>query len=256
MADQQHTSARMSVPIFKPFVILVCIICPLTCSAFMGAKFLQSLGTGTNGWILLLGAGSLLASSALLGTMSGRCKAKGSNAIAALCLLCWLVIVCISTSTSALSLLDTSGSTIANQVQQSNEYLNIQSTIDDNRLAVKSLQDNINNAPKNWLTKRSEWSNDIAAIQKQNRILISNQSRLSRNQEGSTVAVAFARIGNLLGMSGEGARLLVILAFAICLDLLPFTAGCSLGFLYGNSPAKKRQAAPKKKKPNLELVAA
>ena len=256
MADQQHTSARISVPVFKLFSILVCIIAPLTCSAFMGARFLQTLGTGTNGWILLLGAGALLASSALLGTMAGRCKSKGSNAIAVLCLFAWLVIVCISTSTSALSLLDTSGDTINNQVQGSNEYRNIQASIKANLAAIAGLQDNISNAPSNWLTKKSQWTAQISGIQDQNRLLINNQNRLSRNQSGSTVADAFNRIGSLLGLSGASVRLLLVLAFAIALDLLPFSAGCALGFLYGVSPVKKSKATqPKRQKPKLEAVA-
>ena len=252
MAESNSTST--SVPVFKPFVILVCIICPLTASAFMGAKFLQSLGTGANGWILLLGAGSLLASSALLGTMSGRCRAKGSSGIASLCLLAWLVIVVISTSTSALSLLDTSGDTINHQVEHSNAYRNYQASIDANMAAIAGLQDTIARAPKNWLSKRAEWTGQIQELQKENRLMLNNQGRLSRSKEGSSVAVAFARIGDLLGMSGEAARLLVILLFAIALDLLPFTAGCSLGFLYG-SPVKKPQATPQKRKPNLRAVA-
>ena len=131
----------------------------------MGSRFLSSLGTGTDSGVLLLGAGALLASSAVLGTLAGRCYRAGSAGIALLCLASWLTIVCISTGTSALSLLNTSGSVISKQINYSQQGRAVQKSIDANLSTIASLQQQIDAAdPVRWRTRRAEWSEQILSL--------------------------------------------------------------------------------------------
>ena len=245
MAASNHS--RLS-PVSVSIIILISVVIPLCASVSMAARFLSSLGQGVDSWVLFLVSGAIIFSSVALGHLIGLCIAHKSPVwVPVLCSAVWLLVVTFSTSTSALSLLNSSGDTINRQIQDSPQNRSIQESIDLNIASIRQLQDNINNAPTNWLTKRGQWSETIADLQRQNRALINSQARLIRSGDGSATADAF----NKLSAVGLDRFRLSMLA-AILMDLIPFTVSLAMAFIRGRGRSGKKQSGTVR---NLKAVA-
>lgn len=231
--------------------IIVAIIGPLTASALMAASFLSDLGTGADSYILLLASVVLLASATILGSLAGKCIRAGNGLVAGVCGVTWACILVFSTSTSSLSLLDSSGATINRQIAESGKYQSVQASVDANIAAMAGLQAQINEAPSNWRTRKAEWAGQIQTLQQQNATLFRMQSSMQTRGEGSSVQQAFAKLESV-GLS----RTALIVLFAICLDLTQFSASLALGYLSGNRRREKGEMPKqtKKSKPNLRAV--
>jgi len=221
-------SSRLS-PASVSIIVLISVVIPLMASVSMAARFLSSLGQGADSWVLFLVSGAIIFSSVALGHLIGLCIAHKAPAwVPVVCGAVWLLVVTFSTSTSALSLLNSSGETINRQIQDSPQNRSLQLSIDANLATIRSLQENINNAPRNWLSKRAEWAGQISDIQKQNKAMINSQSRLHRMGEGSAVADSFNRLA-AVGLD----RFRLSMLAAILMDLIPFTCSLALSFVLG-----------------------
>jgi len=210
-------------------IVVISVVVPLCASVSMAARFLSSLGQGMDAWVLFLVSGEIIFSSVALGHLIGLCIAhKSPGWVPALCALVWLLVVTFGTSTSALSLLNSSGSTINRQTQDSPQFRNLQQSIDLNLATIRQLQENIENSPMSWLTKRAQFAGQIQDLQKQNKPLIALQNRLARTGEGSAVGDAF----NKLSAVGFDRFRLSMLA-AILMNLIPFTVSMALSFVLG-----------------------
>lgn len=212
-------------PAIKISILLISIVAPLTCSAFMGAQFVGSLGTGADGKTLLFASFAILFSSPVMGYLAGRT----SGVTSASCCLTWVIILAISTGTSSLSLLDSSGEKISTEISGSNQAISLNNAIVDNQNAIRGIQKSIDNAPENWLSKRAAWASQIQELQASNVQLFAMQNKASKNNSGSTTGQAFDHIGGMIGLTGTQARILIVLLFAVALDLIPFSASSALG---------------------------
>jgi len=221
-------NSRLS-PASVATIIVISVIVPLCASVSMAARFLSSLGQGADAWVLFLVSGAIIFSSVALGHLIGLCLARSAPSwVAIACAGVWLLVVTFSTSTSALSLLNSSGSTISRQILDSPQNRNLQASIDANLGTIKQLQQNINNSPTNWLTKRGQWAEQIADLNYQNKSLLNMQGRLTRNAEGSSVAQSFAALSRY-GITRDRLAMLC----AMLLDLIPFVCSIALSYVLG-----------------------
>lgn len=222
-------------------IICISVVIPLFASVSMAARFLSSLGQGVDSWVLFLVSGAIIFSSVALGHLIGLCIAhKSPPWVPILCGAVWLLVVTFSTSTSALSLLNSSGDTINRQIQDSPQNRSIQESIELNLATIRGLQETINNAPSNWLSKRAAWSQQVADMQQQNRALINSQARLMRSGEGSAVADAFSKLA-AVGLD----RFRLSMLAAVLMDLIPFTVSMALAFVLGRNRKKSKATVSK-----------
>lgn len=249
-----NSSARITFA-QKSFITLVCIIGPLATSAMMGASFLKSLDTGVDSLAILVGAVSILASSAVLGWLTTKCYQAAYHKTSIACALTWLIIVFFSTSSSALSLLDGSRSTITKQVQSTSENRSLNQSIEINNQIIASYMQQVNSHdPVKWKTKREGWLAEVSKLETKNENLALQKSHNEKTGKGSSVADSFSKVERF-GITRET----LILLFAVALDAVPFIAGLAIGALSG--PRRRDDeievevtTEKKHQRPNLQAV--
>ena len=228
---------------------VVSILIPLLASVSMASTFLASLGQGTDKPVLFLVSAAIIFSSVVLGHLIGLTLSNnGPVWIVGMCIAVWCGVITFSTSTSALSFLNSSSTTIANQIEGSAKGQSVQNSINQNINAIQGLQEQIDKAhPVQSRSKRERWAEQIAGLQASNITLYEMQSRMTRDGEGSAVAQSF----NKLERYGITRDRLAMLA-AVLLDAIPFACSIGISFLMGRRKGKKSQATGK---PHLQAVA-
>jgi len=232
----------------------VCIIAPLFVSSMQAGRFLQSMGHGNDGFVMLALGCCIIFSSPIIGLLTGYAFRNDQGFAAFMGLVVWVVIVLFSASTSSLSILNTTGTAIQGQINTSPKIVALESALKANQDAIVAKQAQIDGRDAvRWASKRDSWAKDIQSLHSDNRRIIEQVERARDAGDGSPVAQAFSRLA-VVGITPTRIALLA----SILLDLIPFVAGLLMGANATTQRAKDDNGASKSKKPqapNLKAVA-
>jgi len=100
----------------------------------------------------------------------------------------WCVIVMFSTSTTTLSILNTTGTTIQDQIASSPKVKSLQADLDSNNKAIKGKQAQIDGRDAvRWASKRDGWEADIATLKSDNKIIRADTATHTNNKCSESV---------------------------------------------------------------------
>lgn len=211
----------------KLAALIISIAIPLTASSMQAGRFFQNLGEGSDSYVMLFTACSIIFSSVILGTLAGLCWARGIIGGFLLAGFVWIGITTFSTTTSTMAILNSFGNRIEVQVSGHSGNLAIDGQIKSNMATIAGLQKQIDaRDPVMWATKREKWAKQIKSIGEQNMSLMQMQSSAREAGTGSPVAQTLKKLEKY-GITQTG---IAILAAAL-LDAIPFTASVLLSLL-------------------------
>lgn len=229
--------------------VVVAGVCLATSLAQAGIFIDGFMGSGIQRNIMIGGILGALLGSQVLGRLVGSAiKAKAPSWAVLVGVISIVIIEALSIVVSTISF---DGNLLASSRQtnlDSPEYLQTQANIKVYRDQIDTLQNQINDLPSDWITKRNLASEKILALQEK----VMQQQDRANAVNVATSDQAFDRLADTTGFKQQDISLIM----GLLLSLVPMAINLLCGSLAWSAKPEKEKTPAKKSRPRLRAVPA